>query len=146
MDHVIRRMKFKKMTTGYTGRGYRSIARSPYGYEAPRRPVVSNDEDVWSRRDKDSCDLLNDTARKCRGGNTGDCDLVEFEAKRSSPQSLLKSHQNEYNELMTADINLIMHEVGEVVQRGPRTNIPKTKEWVFTMPSLLRDGTPVSLQ
>jgi hypothetical protein len=142
-------MRFKKMAMGYTGRGYRSTARSPYGYEAPRGLVASNDEDVWSSEDKDSCDLLDDVELDCREGNTGDRgdpsrDLVGLEAKRSSPQSLVKSHQNEYNELITADISLIACKVGEV-QRGPRTNIPKTKEWVFTMPSLLGDGTPASL-
>ena len=132
MDHVIRRMKFKKMTMGYTGRGYRSTARSPYGYEAPRDPFASNDEDVRSSKDKDSCDLLDDAGLSCRDGTTGDRgdpsrDLVEPEAKRPSPQSLVKSHQNEYNELMTADISLIVCKVGEVLQRGPRTNIPETK-------------------
>ena len=108
MDHVIRRMKFRKMAMGYTGRGYRSTARSPYGCEAPRRPVALSDEDVWSSEDKDSCDLLDDAALNCREGNWDpSLGMVEREVRRSRPQSLVKSHQNEYDELITADISLI---------------------------------------
>lgn len=116
-------MKFKKMTMGYTGRGYRSTARSPYGYEAPGRLVALNDEDVWSSKDKDSCNLLDDAVVICREENTGERgdpsrDLVELDAKRSRPQSLVKSHQNEYNELITADISLIMCKISEMMPRA----------------------------
>lgn len=102
MDHVIRRMKFKKTAMGYTGSGYRSTARSPYGYETPRRPVATGVGDVWSSKDMDSCD---DTAPDGLGEPSRD--LPDFEAKRSRPQSLVKSHQNEYSELITADISLV---------------------------------------
>lgn len=123
---------------GYTGRGYTSTARSPYGYGVSRRP-----DDVWSSGEKDSCDLLVDAAIDCRDLGDPSRALVELLAKRSRPQSLVKSHQNEYDELMTTDISLIECKVGEVIQRRRKTNIPETKKWVFAMPSLLG---PVSLR
>ena len=93
-----------------------------------------------------SRDLLEDAPFDRREGDRSR-DMVELEARRSRPQSLVKSHQNEYKELITADISLVVieYKVGGMIQRGLRINIPKTKERVFTMPSLLRDGTPVSL-
>lgn len=87
-----------------------------------------------------------DVAFNCRDLGDPFRDLVELKAKRSRPQSLVKSHQNEYDELITTDNSLVEYKVGELIQRGPRTNTPKTKEWVFTMPSVLRSGIPVSVR
>lgn len=95
MDHVMRRMKFKKTIMGYTGRGYKSTGRSPYGY-------------------------VRDFGGPSR-------DLMELEATRSRPQSLVKSHQNEYKELIMADTNLIEGELNKVTTRNQRSTYQRRK-------------------
>lgn len=118
--------------------------RSPYGYVVLRRPAESNDDDTLSIEEIDSsCDLLADTVLDCREWNTEDGDPVDLETNRSRPQSLVKSHQNEYSELTTTDMSLIERKPSD--DGGSRTHVPKTKERVFAMPSLLHDGLAMSL-
>lgn len=109
-----------KMTMGYTGRGYRSTARRPYGYKVLRRPFVLAGESVWSG---DSYGLL------AAWSNSRDLSrgLAEQNATRSRPQSLVKSHQNEYDELITTDTSLTERKLSKVFMRGQTTTYQRRK-------------------
>ena len=57
--------------------------------------VASCDDAQFDAREENT-NVFHDSSR----------DLVERKATRSRPQSLVRSHQNEYSELMTTDISL----------------------------------------
>jgi len=96
---------------GYTGRGYNSDGRRPYGYGRPWREG-SKDRSTLSSLPEETDDavlLVTDADLECKDGRIkglgtralwlpDDCIF-----KRSRPQSFVRSHQKEYREFTSAD-------------------------------------------